>query len=1626
MADLMEVGCELAKDIHNCGPRATSSVEAAKEMLLKYADDRIDERQIAEALLYLVLAPDWQQHSPANFLSAVRDHVERPLHWPTVIRTFDQRDLVITAPQFLALYNTLLPVAQSVPDFDLQALWNGQWQNPMTQLYFVLAFISLSPTDLDASSIPNLRQSYDPTQHLDGPEEVTPYISEAQQDTSISYDAIVSIFDLAINREAQLLPEDVIAVTDVLFGPKMGFILCSALGIPPPRNTSQDKIMEMIFHRTLTTPFQSSSYALYSIWRQDSHWVVTKLMQYHQREPLQLPLILEHAQQHGWLEGLLSVQTGFTIDLAALADRRNIHKFGQWAQEKLSNHQQNLVNQLLKYLEIKCEDELRIARGDQEAPRMVPLAIKTVVTIIDILNDRVPDRLDSFVPAQRQCISAYPRITIYEEGMEELDDDGEIKSNMLAESADTKMQELYKQMYSGAKEVEDIIPILQSYKTSDDPDEKDLFACMVHGLFEEYSCFRDYPLPPLATTSVLFGGLISYGLISGVTLDVGLGMILEAVRDYSEEETMYKFGLQALTNMLPSLEAWPSYCAELATIPGLQGTAVHHKVLDVLSNDKTHSSLGAEPNGVNGLPDGIGLSNGDIDDFLTPTIQFKSVHSESSEFADFYEEPDEEIQEKIIFFFNNVSEQNLELKTKDLQKTIQQEHRQWFAFTLVEQRAKLEPNLQQLYLEMLKQLGDQLLWAEVLRETYVSVEKMLNAESTLHSANERKNLKSLAAWLGSLTIARDKPILHKFLALKDLLIEGYEVDRLIVVIPFVCNVLIQATKSVVFKPPNPWTVDIIRVLLELYQLPELKLNQKFEIEVLCKELDIDKNRLDASTEIRNKPPQDEDLSGSMLPETLDSFDDISLGGLNRGVRSARFSPSAIASSLPDLTTLLRFPPSSGSPTTQAQLHEIVRAAVQRSIVEIIAPVVERSVTIATLAATNLIHKDFAREENGDRLRQAAQQLARQLSGSLALVTCKEPLRMSMTNYIRLAQNELPEHTFAEGAILMCVNDNLDLACSIVEKQAEERSMPEIEAHVESEYAARRQHQIDHPNEPYINTSFNRWSTFIPDPFKLTAGGLNQEQMAIYLDFARQSRGPASHTQTSSLDGGRQLPDVLQEAFASVPNISTPAEPPAIPHHQSQQHQLSGRMLPPPLPAAGSQPQTNGYYDPRSMQERIRDLLDQICRMAQERPERALKDLDQKGPIVNAINQMWDLIISIPAQLDHLAWTSATLACMNLYRDSNSLLDIDILVQLLEKLCQLSPSIYKEMVVLFSSQEEEKALNASVTVALLEAGLLDIRQVDSAIARLVQDRREEAIEALSEIMDALLLNNQPVALRADFSNSLGELGQWNATSPGSSVLSDLVQKLKHWGVPDVTALEPDERSRVKQHQFQYIFSEWLTLCGHPSPTEKMFGAFISQLHQKQLVNSQEEMTIFLRICMDTAVDAYEQDIASGAADGYFAVDGLAKLVVLMVRNQGEADGAVKGSKVGYMNSLLSLITLILNNHHIVRGEQFNQKVFFRLYSSILCEWDEYTPQSSQEDQDVILVFAENFLMLQPRYFPAFTYSWLMLISHRTFMPTLLKLLNGEVSKAFEFVDKAYKMSGLGVVCQYPGCIIPLHH
>merc|ERR1719282_2020612 len=212
--------------------------------------------------------------------------------------------------------------------------------------------------------------------------------------------------------------------------------------------------------------------------------------------------------------------------------------------------------------------------------------------------------------------------------------------------------------------------------------------------------------------------------------------------------------------------------------------------------------------------------------------------------------PSESEQDKIAFIFNNLSVQNLSIKGDDLKEVLQLEdneaHCKWLATYLVMKRASIEPNFHNLYAQFLGTLKCDRLYEEVIKETYKNIGILLAADKSKGNFSDRSLLKNLGHWLGLMLLARNKPILMVDLDMKQLIIEAHHAhhqqekqQELLYVVPFVTKVLESASKSKVFKPPCPWTQGLMNLLAELHAEPDLKLNLKFEIEVLCKTLSIE-------------------------------------------------------------------------------------------------------------------------------------------------------------------------------------------------------------------------------------------------------------------------------------------------------------------------------------------------------------------------------------------------------------------------------------------------------------------------------------------------------------------------------------------------------------------------------------------------------------------------------------------------------------------------------------------------------------------------------------------------------------------------------------------------------------------
>ena len=1595
-------GNALARYIQKTGSDFTRD----EETLLSYMHNRpnnvpLGAEQVSNALIFTAISQA-QTYDPSVLVSGLLRILPSSFNWTDVVLFFDQPSARVSSSQFLQLYRALLPVAQdSSNNFDIQRLWGGAWNEPEAQLSFVSAYASLTPEQLDATTIPGLHPSITLDDYNSSPQKVKDRAAVAVKHPLVSVVALSSIFNVALNSvhasqsiEAKRLFQDVVV-------PNLDIFLVSAFEVPRQSWAPMAvDTLNSLFENFLYKRSSEYDFVLDSLWRKDKEWVTQRLIDAHAVKPVDLPLVFEHAVKHQWLDELVYLPNGFGIDLAALAHAEDYLDLTKWAQFN-ADRTNEMSRTLLQFLMIKATLEIQYQRPPEGQPPVktsTTLQVRTVSALLQILEDFLPKApVQDLILVQRHCITAYPRLINYGEGFDDLIDANGQDGNALPQAANSKMEEHYKKMYGDELQVRNVVDILDRYKHSRDALDQDVFACMIHGLFDEYSHYVDYPLEALATTAVLFGGIVSHKLISDLPLKIGLGMILEAVRDHMPDDPMYKFGLQALMQLLVRFREWPGFCKQLLQIPGLQGTEAFKKAEETVRDHEEELARGRNgsdtPNVMNFGGEAFTNGNPEESSVDRQAPSFNAIHVDPIPPSANFEDPDEEAQDKIQFVLNNITETTLQSMSNELREMIARRHQQWFASHLVEERAKMQPNYHHVYLELIKLFQDGFLWGEILRETYISVARMLNSEATMQNSTERTHLKNLGGWLGLLTLARDKPIRHRNIAFKQLLIEAHDTKRLIVAIPFVCKVLAQGVTSAVFRPPNPWLMDIIHLLIDLYHHAELKLNLKFEIEVLCKGLNLDHKSIEPSGEILNRPALEE--PAELLPqEQLDAFENLSLNGLGPAVASGLQS-QAVAPTIPDLGPMITIPPANEMVVSTSRLHEIVLTALTRALQDIIQPVVDRSVTIAAISTIQMIRKDFVTEPDENRVRTSAVNMVKATAGSLALVTSKEPLRANLTNYVRSLAGDLPSG-LPEGTIIMCVNSNIDLACSIIEKQAEERAIPEIEEMIERDLEARRRHRATRPDEPFYDSSASRWSMTIPNPYKLSpnSNGLNSEQMAIYEDFGRQPRSTGasapSHAPSTS-DATRSLAnEVLQEQYSTIPNLPTPAETPSVQH-------LGGQMQPyPPVHSGTSNNMANGrtpgyHMEMRALVERIGKLLQELVRVAVDAREDHFMGLPRPHPVLDVVDALVQLIIKASQSSEEFVVYAVEQICNIIFQQVEDNLTLESLVHVLETVRKISgPGVNSRVRSIFSSQRGNAFLSLPLLGALIRTDLLDWKVIDQALSRALDGRKDGSLEFLEHILDLALLNNRPIALFTDFVRTLETAWTWISEDSSAAVAQRLKNKLMSPS-PSLPA-EGEDSAAFRRDQMEYVFDEWVHLCNNYNASEKATTLFIQQLHAKQIVRDRDDFFVLVRIALDLSVERFEQSLHAGAvADIYVTVDALATLISIFISIHPETSM----SRSTFLDATLSLVSLMIHHHQAQRGEHMNQRVYFRLLSMLLHQVLTISEDFTDEERrQMLLRFAERFNGLGPLRLPGFVYAWLALLQHRAFLPAILSMPNNE--------------------------------
>ncbi|KAJ3339474.1 hypothetical protein HDU93_008188 [Gonapodya sp. JEL0774] len=973
-------------------------------------------------------ASTWDVEVFVSVVSELRPNTD----WGLVIRSLDYEEFYLFDYRgFEVLLLAIRSARKDLKYFPVSSLW-GRWSSLKSQIS-ILKYAVLSPPEVFNFAFMETRKIFtiDTGSPTVGSSSATNSALKQIQNAIVvstwnSLDLMETLTILADSEVSDLAKE----LFDLALKQAPELVLLGLALIEPPWNTFHTELANSLLLRFLAS-HPSSSLVIPKIWTINSTWIVSGLVELYRKDQGVLSRILDVSQEVKGLPTILEAKPfSFTIDLAALASRRDFLNLEKWLMDHMREHGEAFWRACLEFLVDKAtrhiaRQEQRLVQGFLISGDTVSIFLKVLCSVIATMN---AENLDLFKKVTNTWLQYLPQLssistTILSYGpatvgstvapvpaVEELT--SEVSS--LPPEVEEEANSYYERMYTGDLSIDQMIELLLRFKSSVVERERQVFACMILNLFDEYRFFSGYPDNYLAVTGALFGSLVLNQVVAYAQLGTALRYVLDALRQPPDTQ-LFKFGALALSQFIQRLPEWPQYCTHLLAISHFKEALPDLcKLVETASQEAIAANIDREAGTDNPEPEPddkaipteraviisplqqpttVSVPEEDTGRELSgnssqePNIVFRALRLDAlldGAEDDQFEVPPEQVQDKIEFNVNNVAPDNLQDKVAKIKESLKPQYYRWFANYLVVKRASQEPNQHGLYMAMLDALGDQELARDILTETFAKTKRLLESEKTMSSSGDRTLLKNLGSWLGGITLAKNRPIRYKYLSLKDLLIEGYDLQRLSVVIPFVCKVLEQCSSSKVFRPPNPWLIAIMRLLAELYHFAELKLPLKFQVEVLCKKLNIDIKDIEASTIIKDRQPK-----GSELLSNRRDSERFALAaatgshgqtGLAHVTSMVGMGDEPQPSGLPTLAQFITFNPNVPIFSTQPALKRIVAIAFDRAIREIIGPVVERAVTIAATSARELVLKDFATEPSEEKLRRAAHQMAQSLAG----------------------------------------------------------------------------------------------------------------------------------------------------------------------------------------------------------------------------------------------------------------------------------------------------------------------------------------------------------------------------------------------------------------------------------------------------------------------------------------------------------------------------------------------------------------------------------------------------------------------------------------------------------------------
>lgn len=266
----------------------------------------------------------------------------------------------------------------------------------------------------------------------------------------------------------------------------------------------------------------------------------------------------------------------------------------------------------------------------------------------------------------------------------------------------------------------------------------------------------------------------------------------------------------------------------------------------------------------------------------------------------------------------------------------------------------------------------------------------------------------------------------------------------------------------------------------------------------------------------------------------------------------------------------------------------------------------------------------------------------------------------------------------------------------------------------------------------------------------------------------------------------------------------------------------------------------------------------------------------------------------------------------------------------------------------------------------------------------------AVEFAVNLLRNVILSEKPLFMRSDFLQTLTYLKTVDCEA--TNAFFDAFEKASILPVDQVHNATNKERMLL-------VFTEWVKLLQRVPQDDIKIVVFIRQMLEKGVLSETDNVIQFIKAALELSVGSFKE--SDPTSEVFIATDALSKLIVNLLTLQD----FTQMSRAEYFRLIFSVITMTFSEDQGHNGNSFNERPYFRLFSSLFCEWENISAhkfvkiqdqqcraQLVEFENDFYTIFASFLHAYQPIAFPGFSFAWITLISHRMFLPKMLRLPN----------------------------------